>query len=118
LSSHAANLVDIEIVTLAQPDDSDYLGRQFPKGMHNANLLKLALDLASTNERGNSSIQNFIHGGSSAAWLFRAFKEIYHNGVSVDLNYVPSYNFDLHDSFRQSSPEDLSDLGGTGLIQS
>jgi hypothetical protein len=113
LPSHSANLIDIEILALAQSDDSDYTGRQSLKGMYNANLLKLALDLTSTDQRGNSSIHDFVHSASRAAWLCHAFKQIHYDGVSLDLSYVPSYNFDLHDPLSSGSPDVLSDpVGG------
>jgi hypothetical protein len=66
--------------------------------MYNANLLKLAFDLALRDERANSSVQGFIHSGSSATGLFHTFEKAYHNGISFDLGYVSSYNFDLQNS--------------------
>jgi hypothetical protein len=72
--------------------------------MDNANFSKLTLNLASTDERANSSVQSFIHSSGSAAQLFNTFEKICHNGISFDLSYVSNYNFNLQSSSPKTTP--------------
>jgi hypothetical protein len=98
ISGYPANSIHIEILGLAQSGNSYYPRWQLPKRMDNANFSKLTLNLTSTDERTNSSVQNFIHSSRSATWLFHTFKKIHHNGISFDLSYVSNYNLNLQNS--------------------
>jgi hypothetical protein len=86
LSCRSADLINVEILALAQPDDSDYSRRQLPKSVHNANFLKLALNLTSINETANGSIQSLIHSSGGGVQLFHPLKKVGYNGISFDLS--------------------------------